>query len=532
MAQVYEHSVHRSSRSHPDGAADPFFMLLELTVIDRETISELSSFPDGASRDEFALNALKIGVLALRQARGQLDADLIQREVGQMLSTMQTQLSEHANLVQQRLGTSLKDYFDPESGRFSDRVKRLIEKDGDLERVLRAHVGDDSQLCKTLVTHVGEQSPLMKLLKPDESQGLLAALRDTVGQQLQTQRDRVLAEFSLNNKEGALCRLVDELSESNGQLTDKLQEKIEKVMREFSLQDDGSFFSRLQKTLDATSQAINRHLTLDDEQSALARLKREVMTILSAHAEVNSKFQEDVKIALGQMLAKREESLRSTRHGVEFEKVVCEFIEREAQHAGDIAERTGDKTGLIRNRKYGDCVIELGPDSAAPGAKIVVEAKEEGSYSLPAAREEIDNARKNREAQVGLFVFSRKTAPDGLDGFARYGNDVFVVWDAEDALSDVYLKAGLTTARALCLRCNQQSEAQAADFRAIDQAILEIEKRSAGLEEICTWTKTIQNNGDKILQRIEATHKSLAKQVDQLRATMLDLRQSVGNATT
>jgi hypothetical protein len=277
-----------------------------------------------------------------------------------------------------------------------------------------------------------------------------------------------------------------------------------------------------------TSQAINRHLTLDDEQSALARLKREVMTILSAHAEVNSKFQEDVKVALGQMLAKREESLRSTRHGVEFEKVVCEFVEREAQNCGDIALRTGDTTGLIRNCKHGDCVIELGPDSAAPGAKIVIEAKEKASFSLSAAREEIENARKNREAQIGLFIFSKKSAPNGLDSFARYGSDVFVVWDAEDSLTDVYLKAGMTTAKALCVRCAQQTDAQSADFQTIDRAIVEIEKRSAGLEEVITWTKTIQSSGEKILQRIEVTRKSLGRQVDELRATIDDLKQSLG----
>ena len=117
---------------------------------------------------------------------------------------------------------------------------------------------------------------------------------------------------------------------------------------------------------------------------------------------------------------------------MEFQDAVCEFLAREAQHAGDIAIPTAHTTGLIKNCKVGDCVVELGPDSAAPGAKIVVEAKEEAGYSLARAREEIETARKNRDADWGLFVFSKKTAPSGLEPFQRYGNDFVVIWDAED----------------------------------------------------------------------------------------------------
>ena len=54
----------------------------------------------------------------------------------------------------------------------------------------------------------------MRLLSPNESQGLMKTLRDTLEVQLSNQRDRVLREFSLDNKEGALSRLVGELNAS------------------------------------------------------------------------------------------------------------------------------------------------------------------------------------------------------------------------------------------------------------------------------------------------------------------------------
>ncbi len=59
-----------------------------------------------------------------------------------------------------------------------------------------------------------------------------------------------------------------------------------------------------------------------------------------------------------------------------------------------------------------------------------------------------------------------------------------VVWDAEDPHTDAFLKAALVTARALAFRTAKQSDAQAADFVAIDRAILQIEKVPV------TWVKS------------------------------------------
>ena len=107
---------------------------LQLSVSDRDTIDELQSYPEGDEREQFALNALRIGVLALRQARGRIDADLIQRETQRMLAGLQAQLAAHAAQMQEKLAGSLKEYFDPASGRFHERVQQLVKQDGELEQ--------------------------------------------------------------------------------------------------------------------------------------------------------------------------------------------------------------------------------------------------------------------------------------------------------------------------------------------------------------------------------------------------------------
>lgn len=547
------------SNGFADDASElPFRLPLELNVEDPDTIAELCQFGEGDERERFALNALRIGVLALRQARGQIDGEQIRRESERLLLALENQLKTHAGGVHDRLTSALKEYFDPDSGRFQERVNRLISKDGELEAMLRRQIGGDgSELSRTLAAHLGPESPLLKILSPTESAGLMKALRDTLDDQLRHQRERILEEFSLNNKDSALSRLVGELSTNQGKLTDSLQEKIDDVVKEFSLDEDNSALSRLvrnvegaqktitsefsldndtsalsrlKKLLECTQQAIDSNLTLDNDDSSLSRLRKEVLEILEKHSQTNQMFQNDVKLTLEKMVVQRAEAARSTRHGLIFEDRVCEFLSDESRKLGDIATRTGETTGQIKGRKFGDCVIELGPDSAAPGARIVVEAKDKDDYSLARAREEIQNARANREAQIGVFIYSIHNAPPELSSIPllRMGDDIFVAWDPEILDSDIYLRTAITLARALCIRGTRQSEAQLADFRAIEGAILDIQKCAENLAEIEKSANTIHSGAEKILKRVDIDRRSLNKQISILNEKTAELRQLIG----
>jgi hypothetical protein len=193
----------------------------------------------------------------------------------------------------------------------------------------------------------------------------------------------------------------------------------------------------------------------------------------------------------------------------------------------DVATAVGNSTGLIKNCKKGDAVVELSSESAAPGAKVVVEAKEDASYDLAAALREIETARQNRDAESGLFVFSKKTAPVGLEPLARYGNDVVVVWDADDVTTDSHLRLGLSVARALCTRKALERSSLDVDFTAIDQALLEIAKQVKELDEIRIWTDTIRKNGDKILDRLRISTEKLTKQGEVLTERLADLKEAM-----
>ena len=392
----------------------------------------------------------------------------------------------------------------------------------------------------------------MKLLNPEESDGLVSSIRSTVTEVIDKEQKCILGEFSLDNDNGALKRLVNELTQANGQLKAGLADQIDTVVKEFSLDkedsalsrlvrrveiaeetitkefsldEDGSALSRLSTVINGAKNAIDANLTLDSQESALFRLKGELVAILEKHEKKVEDFQTNVQMALEGLKAQRKAEARSTEHGRVFEDVAVEFVKNETQKTGDIASATGNTTGLIKNCKVGDILIELGPDCAAAGEKFVVEVKEDASYTLIKARTEIDVARKNRGTNVGLFLFSAKTAPKGMDALVRHGEDVFVVWDSDRIESDVVLRAGLSLAKALCVRQHTDRDAEDGNWEDIDAAILAVEKEAGRLANMKTWTETIQSNSGKILDEIRRMEKNLQKQIEMLRESVDSVKQ-------
>ena len=155
----------------------------------------------------------------------------------------------------------------------------------------------------------------------------------------------------------------------------------------------------------------------------------------------------------------------------------------------------------------------------------MLEAKEDAGYNLSKALEEIQTARKNRNAQIGIFVFSSKSAPIDLDPFARYGDDLIVVWDANQNGTDVYLRAALSTARALCVRAGKSAENEV-DFAAMNRAILEIEKRAKSLDEVRKSAETIQSASQRIIDRTQITQRELERQVALLNAKLSEVESN------
>lgn len=505
--------------------ARPSGLRLDMLIEDPETIAALASYPEGRERNRFVRTALRIGVIALNQAQGRIDAESVRNEGERLVREMEGKLADYRKQTETLLANTLKDYFDPQNGRFNERVERLVRQDGDLEKLMRAQVEQQERtLADTLTRHVGENSLLMQHLSPDDSNRFLGALKANIETTLAEQANAILKEFSLDNGEGALSRLVKELKDRHGEVSDGLQKRIGEVVQEFSLDNEQSALSRLVRRVEEAQGRISAEFTLDAENSALARMKRELTQMIEAQNQAAQAFQTRVVSELEAMRAKKAAEAASTTHGHDFQQACFAVIQDLANRAGDIAEDTGNSTGAIRYNKVGDAIVTLGPDNAAAGARIAIEIKEAGNYTLKSTLEEIDTARKNREACVGLFVHSRRTAPAGLEPLARYGNDIVVTWDAEDETTDAWLKAGLLTARALAVRAATDHAERAADFQAIDKSLAEIQRQVKYLDDIRTWSGTIKNNAEKVIDRAERMQKALEMELEALGEQVAQLK--------
>lgn len=527
---------------------------LRVTVTDPEVVSELSKQPAGPERERYALAALRLGVLALRSASGQVDGAAL-REAGQhLLADVRQLLTERGATLTGTLATELGRYFDPKTGLVSQRLDGLVRDGGDLERLLRQHLApEESVVARTLAAHVGESSPIFKLLSPTDASGLRSQVEQAIRAALEEQQKRIVGEFSLDNKDSALSRLVREVSERQAQLQHDVKGQVDTVVQEFSLDQPTSALSRLVRSVETAQQAITRefsadneasalsrlsqllkssteqlgaNLTLDQEGSALSRLKRELQAAVGDLDRRNQQFQADVRETLATLQARRQEADRSTRHGESFEAELGRWLTAEAQRLGDVHEQVGATTGTIKNCKKGDHVTTLGADSAAPGVRIVWEAKERQGVDVAAALEELEEARKNRSAQVGVFVYSRKSAPEGLQPFTRQGRHLVVSWDVDEPATDVLLHAAYSVARALAIREQADDQQSQEAAREIEEATRAIEKQAGYLEEMKGWAETIKSNGDKIAERTRRMAEALRKEVARLDQQLAALRQA------
>ena len=89
---------------------------LRLEVTDPEVVAELRHRGEGDEREQFALAALRIGVLALRSAAGQVDAAAIREAGTALVSEVRDLLSRRVTEMSERVASTLTQYLDPQSG--------------------------------------------------------------------------------------------------------------------------------------------------------------------------------------------------------------------------------------------------------------------------------------------------------------------------------------------------------------------------------------------------------------------------------
>lgn len=510
----------------PGSAASGGPLFLPLTITDPEVLGALAEARDERERHEQALTAMRIGFLSLKAARGSIDGTTVRFEGERLLAALAERLAAHRDGVDRALEGTLRTYFDPASGLFNERVQRLLRADGELANVLSAQLDAARRgLDATLQHHLGAEGELHRLLSPGQGNAFLQAQREQLSEALRRHSAAITDEFTLDRPDSALSRLVREITQRHGSLERAFGEQLAALVAEFSLDDEGSALSRLVGRVEAAQRQISKQFSLDDPESGLTRLVRRIDEFERENTRRALDFEARVAALLESQAVRREQARRSTLHGNEFEQRVGEHLRDSCLGVDETLDSVGATVGFVPRCKVGDFVVELGPDSAAPGAVIVVEAKASSAYTPKSTLEEAQEARRNRGASVCLFVHAARTAPAGLPELHRWGSDLVVIWDEEDPVTDMRLKAAWLAAKAIAVRRPGAGAQGAASLREIDAAIEAVRRQLAGFEDIQTSARTVISGGEKIIKRatlmaheIEQRMLSLQQQVQKLGA--------------
>ncbi|MGR5421479.1 hypothetical protein [Vibrio sp. PNB22_4_1] len=303
-------------------------------------------------------------------------------------------------------------------------------------------------------------------------------------------------------QQGLLEKRMQSWLSDEGQFSEALSKNIGQLETLFAPDNPSGIAPSIRETVLGEVSKLSEQWSLDHQNSAFSRLQALLIEQTKQLSHTLYQRLDELKALQLEQQIRKDEALKGTRHGEVFEEELNSQLGKICSAQGHQFEATGEIPGLIKNCKVGDAVITLSPDHLAAGANIVVEAKQSKSYSIKKALDEIATGRKNRNAEVGIFVLSSARATASWPIFQRFHNDIIVVWNAEDPETDIYLEAALSVAIALCTK-KQYQASDLPDFVPMQQAVIDLEKQLEGCDEIAKLCKTIMGNGEKIMKRAE-----------------------------
>ncbi|HEX7611920.1 MAG TPA: hypothetical protein VF371_04030, partial [Candidatus Limnocylindrales bacterium] len=167
--------------------------------------------------------------------------------------------------------------------------------------------------------------------------------------------------------------------------------------------------------------------------------------------------------------ARAGERAKGSAKGADFEEIVDDVLGAIARGSGDLLERTGTGTGATIASKKGDFVLTLNAEATAGHEiRIVIECKDR-YVSGRAMRDELREAKSNRDAAVAMVVFTPAHAPAGIAPFDVRAGDVYCVLDpaAPDFAS---LDAAVRLGRLLALQTLRDHDVEV-DAAAVAEAL-------------------------------------------------------------
>jgi hypothetical protein len=493
---------------------------------------------DMPSRDQLGLDAWMIGLRALANAHAAAQESKLKDVGATLLTDIDRQLRAHVEEQQQTIGTVLTRFFDPNDGQVSQRLAAFVDDHGVLARLLERYLGpQNSVLAEALAKQVGETSPLFKKLSPTESTGLVKVLEAQLRLVMGESHAELVRALDPLAEDGAVARFLKSLRDELRGANEDRQKQLSAALAALDANDEGSLLSRLVRETHHARQEVLAAVNPDTPSSPMAILKSSLTRLLQEQAstqldlakrqeERQSLFEKEVREALARIETKRTQELKTTRGGLDFEDAVMSFVRTATQGAPCVFDVTGTTAGVGRCKK-GDAVLRFTSESVFADAGVVFEAKRDGTYTVQRALDELDAARKNRNAVAGVFVMARSHASDVFPRFARYGNNVLITWDDQDPATDACLHAAILLGMGLVTRARTVGDT--GDISALRDIEARIEGELGRLEKMEKHSDSIQKNADGIGDEIRKARKALELLLRKAQSTLRALNVEISD---
>lgn len=533
---------------------------LNLTLRDPDVVGELVRVLDEhgpeAARDH-ALVALRVGMIALRQARPTVDETRLRNAGTELVESLRHRVDEHQKWLRERLEsqvqsgieTVLSKFLDPKTGAFTSKADALTKLQGELPAMLEEQLrktltpilsGDNSEVARAIASQIGHNSDFVKRFDPQQKDSVVATITAQVKSVLDEQNKSFQQQFSFDNEGSALKKLVTNVERISAELK-----------QDFSMDNSSGALKRLNDSLagalELTRKQISQHLTLEQDGSSLKLLHDTLKAQLTELADKQTKaveetrkqqteFFEKVGETLARMETRRAERAASTGKGLDYEQALFHRIQ-ELAGPGELVENCGNTTGIVKNSKKGDVLLVMDRnvvDQQGIRSQVVFEAKNEAGWTPLKATKELDEAIENRQAEVGVFVLDPAMAAGAWpDPISRQEHQILVLWDPEDPASDPILEAAVHLARFMAetLASSDTTPELAVNWEDLDSAIANLNKQIARFEKIQKWAETIQERSSDISEEARKMQAQMVREISKLSDQLTLLRQGAADLT-
>jgi hypothetical protein len=339
-----------------------------------------------------------------------------------------------------------------------------------------------------------------------EFQGLLRQT-EAANERAATALDTVLRQ-NFADGDGRLPRTLEKFLGDKGQLRGFVDDLFDEAKRDSAIGRMkilmGSYFdgdaSRLAQLLDPTRLGSPLHQFRVEMTAGFEKLNERLSAIEAASA------------------ARAGERAKSAAKGGDFEGLIEGLLGELARGSGDLVERIGTETGAIIGSKKGDFVLTLNAE-ATNGAelRIVVECKDR-YVSGRAMRDELREAKTNRDAAVALVVFTPAHAPAGIAPFDVRAGDVYCVVDpaAPDAAT---LEAAVRLARLLALQSVRSHDVEV-DAAAVTEALKGVREQLETLRALKVTLTSIGTSAKEVYAGLDRLRDGILARLTEAEAEL------------